>query len=67
MVQQHHFSIYRLSLYAQGLINAPLAQSVERFHGKEKVTGSIPVGGSKVFYRSHIPGGIAQLGRASGS
>ena len=25
---------------------APLAQSVERFHGKEKVTGSIPVGGS---------------------
>ena len=46
---------------------APLAQSVERFHGKEKVTGSIPVGGSKVFYRSHIPGGIAQLGRASGS
>jgi len=26
---------------------APLAQSVERFHGKEKVNGSIPLGGSK--------------------
>lgn len=26
--------------------NAPLAQSVERFHGKEKVNGSIPLGGS---------------------
>ena len=26
--------------------NAPLAQSVERFHGKEKVDGSIPSGGS---------------------
>ncbi len=25
---------------------APLAQSVERFHGKEKVNGSIPLGGS---------------------
>ena len=25
---------------------APLAQSVERFHGKEKVIGSIPLGGS---------------------
>ncbi len=27
---------------------APLAQSVERFHGKEKVNGSIPLGGSVV-------------------
>ena len=26
---------------------APLAQSVERFHGKEEVNGSIPLGGSK--------------------
>ena len=26
--------------------NAPLAQSVERFHGKEEVNGSIPLGGS---------------------
>ena len=26
--------------------HAPLAQSVERFHGKEEVIGSIPVGGS---------------------
>ncbi len=26
---------------------APLAQSVERFHGKEKVIGSIPMGGSR--------------------
>ena len=25
---------------------APLAQSAERFHGKEKVNGSIPLGGS---------------------
>ena len=27
-------------------VKAPLAQSVERFHGKEKVNGSIPLGGS---------------------
>jgi hypothetical protein len=27
-------------------VNAPLAQSAERFHGKEKVNGSIPLGGS---------------------
>lgn len=26
--------------------HAPLAQSAERFHGKEKVNGSIPLGGS---------------------
>ena len=26
--------------------NAPLAQSVECFHGKEEVNGSIPLGGS---------------------
>ncbi|GEM_PF-6600791 len=28
---------------------APLAQSAERFHGKEKVDGSIPSGGSVIF------------------
>ncbi|GAS97207.1 uncharacterized protein RMCC_4173 [Mycolicibacterium canariasense] len=27
-------------------VHAPLAQSAERFHGKEKVNGSIPLGGS---------------------
>jgi hypothetical protein len=27
-------------------LTAPIAQSVERFHGKEKVNGSIPFGGS---------------------
>ena len=32
-------------LYPLGLA-APIAQSVERFHGKEKVNGSIPFGGS---------------------
>ena len=26
---------------------APLAQSAEHFHGKEKVVGSIPTGGSQ--------------------
>ena len=31
---------------------APLAQSVERFHGKEKVNGSIPLGGSVVTRRA---------------
>ena len=47
---------------------APLAQSVERFHGKEKVTGPIPVGGSqeKKLNKQDL-GGVAQLGRASGS
>ena len=29
---------------------APLAQSAERFHGKEKVDGSIPSGGSVILY-----------------
>ena len=41
---------------------APLAQLVERFHGKEEVNGSIPLGGSKITL-----GGVAQLGRACGS
>src|ERR1700732_4002084 len=49
---------------------APLAQSVERFHGKEKVNGSIPLGGS-----AHAgptggavsQGGVAQSVRANDS
>lgn len=28
-------------------LNALVAQSVERFHGKEEVGGSIPLGGTK--------------------
>ena len=32
--------------WADARVQAPLAQSVERFHGKEKVNGSIPLGGS---------------------
>ena len=36
-----------VSLRPAVLGQAPLAQSVERFHGKEKVNGSIPLGGSK--------------------
>ena len=51
--------------------SAPLAQSVERFHGKEKVTGPIPVGGSKknleLLKVLSKFGGVAQLGRANGS
>ncbi len=37
-------SLRPTSMTARG--QAPLAQSVERFHGKEKVNGSIPLGGS---------------------
>ena len=43
-------------------MSAPLAQLVERFHGKEEVNGPIPLGGSKITL-----GGVAQLGRACGS
>ena len=51
---------------------APLAQSVERFHGKEKVNGSIPLGGSVVAEllqgaERHPDGGVAQLVRAHDS
>ena len=42
------FSFFDVRLYAHTSTTAPLAQLVERFHGKEKVTGPIPVGGSKV-------------------
>jgi hypothetical protein len=48
---------------------APLAQSVERFHGKEKVNGSIPLGGSADAEQAGGPyrGGVAQLVRANDS
>ena len=32
--------------YTLTWLHAPIAQSVERLHGKEKVNGSIPFGGS---------------------
>src|ERR1700738_1514915 len=38
---------------------APLAQSAERFHGKEKVNGSIPLGGSA---HAGLAGGAAPQG-----
>ncbi len=53
---------------------APLAQSVERFHGKEKVNGSIPLGGSATPSRQaartktvQFRGGVAQSVRANDS
>lgn len=48
---------------------APLAQSVERFHGKEKVNGSIPLGGSADAEQAGgvQRGGVAQLVRANDS
>ena len=48
-------------------IYALLAQSVEHFHGKEKVVGSIPTEGSAIRLRSVRHGDVAQLVRASGS
>jgi hypothetical protein len=47
---------------------APLAQSAERFHGKEKVVSSILTGGS-LSKRTELggPGGVAQSVRALGS
>ena len=42
------FLLFAITRTLTPLPTAPLAQSVERFHGKEKVTGSIPVGGSEV-------------------
>ena len=48
--------------------HAPLAQSAERFHGKEKVDGSIPSGGSLDQCNVLIAqGGVAQLVRAHDS
>ena len=56
---------------ARGAGMAPLAQSVERFHGKEKVNGSIPLGGSANAFRDSdwrsYRGGVAQLVRAHDS
>lgn len=55
---------------ARGAGQAPLAQSAERFHGKEKVNGSIPLGGSVDARRSAARGyrgGVAQLVRAHDS
>ena len=43
--RQHPASQREATLYPCRL-TAPIAQSVERFHGKEKVNGSIPFGGS---------------------
>jgi len=40
-------------------LTAPIAQSVERFHGKEKVNGSIPFGGSAS--RKARQSGVAQV------
>ncbi len=40
----HRGKLYPLQGPCAG--QAPLAQSAERFHGKEKVNGSIPLGGS---------------------
>ncbi len=48
-------------------VRALLAQSVEHFHGKEKVVGSIPTEGSAIRLRSVRHGDVAQLVRASGS
>ena len=45
------------------IINAPLAQSVERLHGKEKVESSILSGSSNVRIALYF-GGVAQLVRA---
>lgn len=46
------WGVRRGGVYASGAAGsrsrAPLAQSAERLHGKEKVCGSIPQGGSKV-------------------
>ena len=45
-MKRRDFSITGANLYASRALCAPLAQLVERFHGKEKVNGSIPLGGS---------------------
>ena len=35
-----------------GCVSAHIAQQVEHFHGKEEVTGSIPVVGSEIGFQS---------------
>lgn len=52
--------------------HAPLAQSAERFHGKEKVDGSIPSGGSldwsdALYLRHSTPRRCSSVGRANDS
>ena len=48
--------------------DAPLAQSAERFHGKEKVDSSILSGGSSHFAMTvSDSGGVAQMVRAHDS
>jgi hypothetical protein len=41
-------------IHRRGSANAALAQSAERLHGKEKVNGSIPLGGSGVIHMSDL-------------
>ena len=50
-------------------MSAPLAQSAERFHGKEKVNGSIPLGGSvnAGWLAARARGDVAQSVRANDS
>ena len=55
-----------LSTGVQYAVVAPIAQSAERFHGKEKVKGSIPFWGSSAG-ESPYRGGVAQLVRAHDS
>ena len=61
------YSLDRLSGLARG--RAPLAQSAERFHGKEKVVSSILTGGSTVGGCQSLGdrGDVAQSVRALGS
>ena len=55
-----------LAAAGRGPVSALLAQSVEHSHGKAGVVGSIPTEGSDQ-RRHQVPGGVAQLVRASGS
>src|SRR5450631_1648394 len=41
-------------------LDAPIAQTVERLHGKEKVNGSIPFGGSVRSSRSRDCAGVGR-------
>ena len=55
----HLKNVCRISEFKE--VNADVAQLVEHFHGKEKVTGSIPVIGSEVRKRS--PREICGIGK----
>lgn len=50
-------------------VSGPLAQSAERFHGKEKVNGSIPLGARRTPGRLAVRtrGDVAQSVRANDS